>query len=119
VKLPLEEDGHEALRRELRGWEGFVSSALLSVEAIRACARYGSQFAVAASEALETVSLVPIDDRVLERAARLERPELRTLDALHLATALSLGEEIGVILTYDDRLAGAARAAGLTVRSPA
>jgi predicted nucleic acid-binding protein len=65
------------------------------------------------------VALVPIDDHVLERAARLEPADLPTPDVLHLATALSLGEEIGVVLTYDDRLAGAARAAGLSVRSPA
>jgi len=116
VKLPLEEDGHEALRRELDGWDGFVSSALLSVEAIRACARYGPAFAHAAEEALDAVALVPLDDAVLERAAALDLP---TLDALHLATALSVADEIGVLLTYDERLATAARAAGIDVRSPA
>jgi predicted nucleic acid-binding protein len=119
VKLPLEEDGHEALRRELRGWDGFVSSALTSVEAIRACARYGAAFARAAQAALDAVALVPLDDAVLRRAAALEPPDLRTLDALHLATALSVRDEIGVVLTYDGRLAAAAGAAGLSVRSPA
>lgn len=119
MKLPLEEDGHEALRRELGAWEGFVSSALLTVEAIRACARYGAAFAHAAAEALQAVALVPLDDAVLERAAWLQPDGLRTRDALHLATALSMADEVGVLLTYDDRLAGAARAAGLAVRSPA
>jgi prevent-host-death family protein len=119
VKLPLEEDGHEALRRELLAWDGFVSSALLSVEAVRACARYGPAFAHAATQALEAVALVPLDDAVLERAAGLAPGELRTRDALHLATALSLADEIGVVLTYDGHLAAAARKAGLAVRSPA
>jgi uncharacterized protein len=60
-----------------------------------------------------------LDTTVLEHAATLPPVELRSLDALHLATALSLADEIGVVLTYDDRLASAATAAGLTVRSPA
>jgi predicted nucleic acid-binding protein len=96
-----------------------VSSALLAVETMRACARYGPRFADAAAGALDAVSLVPLDDGVLQHAAALSTPGLRTVDALHLATALSLREEIGVVLTYDDRLAAAAAAAGLTVRSPA
>ena len=96
-----------------------MSSALLAVETIRACARYGPQFADAAAGALDAVSLVPLDDDVLQHAAALRPAELRALDALHLATALSLRDEIGVLLTYDDRLAAAAAAAGLTVRSPA
>jgi predicted nucleic acid-binding protein len=91
---------------------------LLSVEAVRACARYGSAFAQAARAALDAVALVPLDDLVLKRAAWLEPRELRTLDALHLATALSLADDIGVVLAYDERLAGAARDAGLDVRSP-
>jgi len=65
------------------------------------------------------VALVPLDDAVLERAARLAPGALRTLDALHLATALSVADEIGVVLTYDERLTAAARDAGLLVRSPA
>lgn len=96
-----------------------MSSALLSVEAIRACARYGPAFAHAAAQALDAVALLPLDDAVLERAAWLEPSELRTLDALHLATALSVSDELGVVLTYDERLAAAAREAGLNVRSPA
>jgi predicted nucleic acid-binding protein len=91
---------------------------LLSVEAVRACARYGPPFAQAARAALDAVALVPLDAPVLETAAGLEPHELRTLDALHLATALSLVDDIGVVLAYDERLAGAARDAGLVVRSP-
>jgi predicted nucleic acid-binding protein len=85
---------------------------------VRACARYGPAFAQAARAALDAVALVPLDEAVLERAAWLEPRELRTLDTLHLATALSLVNEIGVVLAYDERLAGAARDAGLAVRSP-
>jgi predicted nucleic acid-binding protein len=85
---------------------------------VRACARYGPAFAQAARAALDAVALVPLDAAVLETAAGLEPRELRTLDALHLATALSLVDDIGVVLAYDERLAGAARDAGLVARRP-
>jgi uncharacterized protein len=67
---------------------------------------------------LATLALVPVDDNVLQAAAHLGPPELRSLDALHLATALSLGA-VGVLFTYDSRLQVAAAAAGLTVSAPA
>jgi predicted nucleic acid-binding protein len=119
VKLPLREREHVALRRELTRWEGPVSSALLRTEAVRACARYGERYVARAAIAIERVALVPLDEPVIDSAARLDPPELRTLDALHLATALSLGPDLGVLFAYDDRLLGAARAAGIRAESPA
>jgi predicted nucleic acid-binding protein len=119
VKLPFREAEHVALRRELRRWGGLASSALLSVEARRAAGRYGPRYVGRVSEALAGVSLVAIDDRVLAAAAALEPAELRSLDAIHLATALSLGGDLGVMYVYDERLADAARAVGVRVEAPA
>jgi uncharacterized protein len=118
VKLPLREPEHAALRRELPRWGGFVSSALLQTEALRACSRYGAEFVTRARGALARVALLPLDDRLLEAAATLDPPELRTLDALHLATALSLGADLGVLVTYDERLRAAARDRGVHVLAP-
>jgi len=115
VKLPLEEKGHEELRSELSRWDGYVSSMLLGVEAIRACSRYGSDYAKDAQAWLQGVSLLPLDDAVLDLATSLLPPTLRTLDALHLATALSVREELGAFFTYDERLGGAAAEHGLPV----
>jgi predicted nucleic acid-binding protein len=118
VKLPLREAEDEPLLRELVDWEGFVSSILLGVEALRACARYGPQYERAAREWMEGLSLLPIDDGVLDVAAELEPAGLRSLDALHLATAISLGDDVGAFFTYDNRLASAAEENGLTVAQP-
>lgn len=118
VKLPLEEAGYEDLRSELSRWDGFVSSMLLGVEAIRACSRYGSDRAKDARAWLEGVALLPLDDRVLDVAASLPPANVRTLDALHLATALTVRDEIGAFFTYDQRLAEAAVDHGLPIFRP-
>jgi uncharacterized protein len=118
VKLPLREAEHSALRHELARWPDRVSSALIRVEATRACARYGAKYVWRAEQAVARLTLIPVDDDVLRAAAELDPPELRTLDALHLATALSLGADLGVLLTYDRRMLAAAHAAGLRVDAP-
>lgn len=96
-----------------------MSSALLLVEGRRAAARYGSLALDRARGALATITLLPIDDLTLESAADLEPPELRSLDALHLAAAASLGKDLGRFYCYDVRLADAAAALRLDVRTPA
>jgi predicted nucleic acid-binding protein len=95
-----------------------VSSALLGVEAIRACGRYKGSYASEARAFLEGVALLPLDDAVLDEAASIDPAELRSLDALHLATALSIRDEIGAFITYDERLASTATAHGLPVSQP-
>jgi predicted nucleic acid-binding protein len=67
---------------------------------------------------LETVVLQDLEPAIIERAARLEPSSLRTLDAIHLASALGMGVDLEAFVTYDARLAAAARGAGLTVVSP-
>lgn len=118
VKLVLGEDEAAALRAELANWEGHVASRLLRTEAIRACSRYGRSYAELADAATKTLALIPLDDMVVDQAAALAPAELRTLDALHLATALSLGDDLGAMLVYDARLAEAARGAGVPVIAP-
>ena len=60
-----------------------------------------------------------VDDRILDAAGMLEPAILRTLDAVHLATALALGDDLLEILTYDGRMAEGARLLGLPVLAPA
>lgn len=88
------------------------------MESIRACGRYGAAYARDARAWLEGLALLPLDDAILDRAAELKPSGLRSLDALHLATALSVRGDVGVLLTYDDRLGDAAAERGLPVASP-
>jgi predicted nucleic acid-binding protein len=64
------------------------------------------------------VAFVELDAEVAELAGTLEPSVLRGLDAVHLASALAVGADIGMFVTYDNRLAEAAGAAGLDVRAP-
>ena len=117
MKLVRDEAESGALWRDLGDRRLLVSSALLVVEARRAAARYGALARGRTVDGLRSVTLLPLDPPTLDAAARLEPPHLRSLDALHLATALSLDEPI--VYTYDTRLAEAAELHGLTVRAPA
>lgn len=117
IKLVRSETQSAALRRELDRAEP-ISSALLGVEGRRAARRYGPLAERRALVALTAVTLIPLDEAVLDAAAALEPPELRSLDALHLASALSLGGDLARFYCYDLRLAGAAQSLGMDVRSP-
>lgn len=75
---------------------------------MRACARYGSEYATQAHAGFAGLALLPVDEKVMSAAARLEPSSLRTLDAVHVATALSLGADLGVLIAYDQRLLAAA-----------
>ena len=118
MKLIVDEPESVALHRELAAWSAWTSSALLSVEAVRACRRLGETVADSAEASLRDVALIPVDDQVLTVARRLDPSELRSLDAIHLATALSIRSDLGALFTYDDRLSSAATAAGLRVLAP-
>ncbi len=69
-------------------------------------------------EVLRRIQLLRINDRVLRQAGRMEPAELRSLDAIHLASAQQIGASIRQIVTYDERMAEAARASGWTVAAP-
>jgi len=67
---------------------------------------------------LEMVGLMEVDHVILATAGRMAPPTLRTLDAIHLATALAFGDELTAVVTYDRRMADAARDLGMAVASP-
>ena len=117
IKLVLSEHESPALRSELAGRE-LLSSALLNVEGRRAARRYGELAAKRARVALAAITLIPLDQPVLDAAAELDPKELRSLDAIHLATAASLRENLDRLYCYDSRLGSAATAIGIEVSQP-
>jgi predicted nucleic acid-binding protein len=120
IKLVRSEPESHALRGELGSSETqLVSSVLLSVEGRRAAHRYGKLASSRASAALTTITLLALDQPIIEIAGELKPAELRSLDALHLATILSLGDDIERVYCYDARLTSAARTLGMNVAQPA
>ena len=120
VKLVVPEPESEALGRFLAGHEDRVASGLVRVEVLRALRRTrgGSRAALRrAEQVLEGIALVAVDEAILRDAAALGPGRLRSLDAIHLATALSL-DGLEALVTYDLRLRAAAVEAGLKVESP-
>jgi predicted nucleic acid-binding protein len=120
VKLVAPEPETAGLVETLRSDPDAISSALAQVEVTRAVmrARATRERASRAAAVLERITLVPIDAGILGRAAELQPPDLRTLDAIHLATALLLQRDIAGLITYDRMLAGAAAAADITLLTP-
>lgn len=95
-----------------------VSCDLVRTELLRAVRRVVPDQVVRAREVLDSVTLIAVTTAIFEAAGRLEPTTLRTLDAVHLAAALDIGDELEGIVTYDDRLAEAALANGVAVVSP-
>lgn len=120
VKLVLPEPESAALLALLPDWEAHVSSAIASVEVPRAARRASASEDVArrAAQVIRGVHLVTVDDEILEIASSLEPPVLRSLDAIHLASALVLQPDLGAVVAYDVRLAEAARRRGMEVLTP-
>ena len=106
AKALIDEDGSEAVRRLFADDTPFVSSKLLAVE-LHAVADRRMISAAAAQELLDRVALVALNDGILEEAISMHSG-LRTLDALHLATAVRLKDAVTGILTFDTELADAA-----------
>jgi len=118
VKLIVRERESASVRRFLAGHVTRVSSRVLAVEVIRAVA-YASPASLDQTRSLLGVmEFVELDEEIAGRAAGLQPAGLRSLDAIHLASALSLADELGAFITYDKRQADAARALGLTVAAP-
>jgi uncharacterized protein len=108
----------EAFLRE-RPQTTLVSSALLVVETRRAVLREDPGQLARADLLLTRVDQVGVTRSLLEAASRLPDPSLRSLDAIHLATALQLGRELDALVTYDSRLAAGAERQRLAVVTPA
>jgi predicted nucleic acid-binding protein len=120
AKLVVAEAETTALRAWLAEADRYpVSSDLTRAELLRAVRRVAPGRVVRAREVLDSVTLVEVTTAIFEAAGRLDPTILRTLDAVHLAAALDLGDDLDGIVTYDDRLAQAARANGVAVISPA
>src|SRR5947209_8407306 len=121
VKLVQRETESEALRRYLRAHDGDerVSSDLARVEVVRSVLAGGPDAIAHARRQIARLHLVSLHLDLLERAATLASGSLlRTLDAIHLATAQLIGADLRAVLTYDTRMMEAADALGLRVASP-
>ena len=119
VKLVLEERETAALRSFLAGHPQRFTNRVAVVEVARAVGRLPASRHAPVDEAFDGVAVIELHEEVARRAGGVELASLRSLDAIHLASALTLANELAVFVTYDTRQADAARAAGLTVESPA
>lgn len=119
VKVVIEEAESAALRGFLAASDARrVSSALLRTEALRAVRHLGPEALANVREGLRRVELIAIDDRILDTAGMLEPRILRALDAIHLATALAVGDDLDAVVTYDERMVAAAELIGVPATSP-
>jgi uncharacterized protein len=120
VKLVHPETDSQALRGWLseRADIGWVSSVLVEVESFRALARHTPQSLTRLHPVLDLVVLIDLDPAVRMLAQTAARPAVRSLDAIHLATALHLGTQLTSFVTYDTRLSDVAVSAGLNVDMP-
>jgi len=119
VKLVVTEPETQALLTYLTDFPGRLTSVISAVEVPRAAARHGLPATAQLSHLRDSVDLFDLDAGVLEGAAEVKPVGLRTLDAIHVATAVALRDDLVAMVSYDHRLIDAARAAGLPVVSPA
>lgn len=98
--------------------QSLITSELGRVEVLRAARRVGARVQAEARVLLGELDLVPLDRAVQDVASEIGDPLLRTLDALHLASAVLLAEHLTAFVAYDHRLAGAAQSEGLPVAAP-
>ena len=119
LKLVVREAGTSALRRWVRDHDpAFFASELLRVEALRTARRHSPDAVASVRQRLAAVTLVAVTTAICEHAADLDPSILHSLDAIHLATALAVGDDLEGIVTYDDRLAEAALGYGIAVVAP-
>jgi uncharacterized protein len=120
VKLVHAEAESQALRDWLseRAETGWVSSVLAEIETFRALARHSPAAISRLPAVLDLIDLIGLDAGIRLRAQAVIPPSVRSLDAIHLATAEHVGRRLTAFVTYDKRLADAARAAGLPVSGP-
>src|SRR5262245_23867396 len=112
VKLVVDEPESTALRRYLRRRLPLVSSALARAEVLRAVLLEGDDGLARARLVLSSVALIRVNDRVLNAAGVLRPDDLRSLDAIHLATAQQLDSDLGRLVTYDEKMLAAAGVLG-------
>lgn len=118
VKLVVREPESAALMRYIGQHSERASCALARTEVVRAVSAQGGRALARARKLLNRIDLVALDDELLDDAGLLGTGVLRSLDAIHLAAARSLGRDLIAVVTYDSRMAAAATALGLDVASP-
>ena len=119
VKLFKAEPETVALRAALGDWPVQVASELIRVEAICTARRLGEEDILArAMQAVEQINLIPLTPEIIERATDAYTPALRAMDAIHLATALTMRDDLGAMLVYDSDLHAAAQAHHLNPLAP-
>jgi len=119
AKLVVDEPQTQALLEWLTVEARVVISCDLSrTELMRTVRRAAPDRLVRAREVLDSVTLLSVTAAIFDAAGRLDPVELRSLDAIHVAAALDLGDELQGIVTYDDRQAAAAAANGIPVLRP-
>jgi uncharacterized protein len=118
VKLVVAEPESAALRRYMRKEPVRASCALARVEVIRAVRPHGVRATSRARQLLRRIDLIQLDDELLDAAATLDDVVLRSLEAIHLSAARTLGAELTAVVTYDARMTTAAEVLGLVVAAP-
>ena|SRR5438309_9347817 len=119
AKLVMVEPESPALSRFLDGRPLQAAATLLRTEVLRAAMRVSQAHVARARQLLTTVAFIDLDRSLLDHAGILLPPDTRSLDAVHVAAALALGDDLGEFVTYDRRLATAAHQWGIAVVSPA
>jgi uncharacterized protein len=121
VKLVHAEPESQPLRDWLdeRAETGWISSVLAEIESFRALARYVPGAAARLPAVLDQIDLIDLNPRIRTLAQTVKPAAVRSLDAIHLGTALYFRAELTSFVTYDKRLRDAAAAANLPVDSPA
>jgi uncharacterized protein len=117
VKLIAIEAETAALRQELRRWPDRASSLLATIEVTRTARRLGGHAPAIAVGVLAGLRLLAIEP-IVPAAAQIGATRLRSLDAIHLATAASISRQLGALITYDQRMISEAQTLGLPVLSP-
>lgn len=118
VKLVAREPESAALRRFIQRRRPLVASALVRTEVNRAVLGLGDPFLRRVADVLGRIDLVRVNSQVLSDAGHMEPTTLRSLDAIHLATAALFGATLSGVVTYDAPMAEAARSFGWKVSSP-
>lgn len=113
----------EAESEPLKDWvereqRDLIACDLVRTELQRAVRRVAPDRATRSRAVLDSITLTAVTPAIFEEAGRLDPATLRSLDAIHLASALDLGDDLEGLITYDDRLAAASEANGVAVVAP-
>jgi predicted nucleic acid-binding protein len=120
LKLIHPEAETPTLRQWLATQSGIpvVSSVLARIEVTRACRQYTAAARVEAAGMFAGLDVIPLSDEVVTVAGEVGEPTLRSLDAIHLASALAIRAELSAVCVYDRKLFAASESSGLAVVSP-